>query len=216
LDAKRISAKTRYTWLSSLGCFYRWAIKAGYTTTDPTADIDRPKLRRTLPRPVTDADLLFALSMTTGQAQAWIILAAYAGLRCAEIAGLHRDDVIGDAGLLRVVGKGHKERLVPMHPQVIDLLAGWRMPRANGPIFTRPSGGAWPPARLSRLASIELHDIGIDATLHQFRHWFGTRTYQHVKDIRVVQELLGHSSPTTTAIYTAFSAEDARKAVASL
>lgn len=216
LDAKRIGARTRYGYLSTLGCFYRWARRAGYTLDDPTENIVRPKLRRTLPRPVSDGDLAMALQLAPPMMRRWLVLAAYAGMRCAEIAGLQRDDVLWDAEVLHVVGKGGRERLVPMHPLVVDELRSWPMPRMNGPVFTRPQGGPWPPARLSRVASEYLHACGIDATMHQLRHWFGTRTYAATKDVRVVQELLGHSSPTTTAIYTAFSAADARRAVLGL
>ena len=216
LDARRVGARTRYTWISALHCFYQWAVRHEGAASDPTADIVRPKLRRTLPRPISDADLAVALELAPAEIRVWLTLAAYAGLRCAEIAGLHRDDIIGDAGVLRVVGKGGRERLVPMHPLVVDALAAWPAPRGNGHLFRRPQGGPWPPALLSRRGSVFLHDIGIEATMHQLRHWFGTRTYQASKDLRVVQELLGHSSPTTTAIYTAFSSDDTRRAVLSL
>lgn len=211
-----ISARTRYTWLSCLGCFYQWAIRHGHSSNDPTAQIDRPKLRRTLPRPISDGDLARAIGASTGQERIWLLLAAYAGLRCAEIAGLHRDDVLDDLAMLHIIGKGGKERMVPTHPAVADALAAWPTPRTNTVLFHRPHGGAWPAATLSRAASVHLHDLGIDATLHQLRHWFATRTLRACRDIRVVQELMGHASPTTTAIYTAFCNEDGRAAVAAL
>lgn len=216
IDAKRVGAKTRYTWISSLGCFYRWAIRAGHLDHDPTAEIIRPKLRRTMPRPIPDDDLALALALAPAQMRCWLILAAYAGLRCAEIAGLCRDDVLHDQGVLRVVGKGQKERLVPMSKVVRATLDDWPSPRQNRPIFQRPAGGAWPPALLSRKGSEYLHSIGVDATMHQLRHWFATRTYRASKDLRVVQELLGHSTPSVTAIYTAFDQDDARAAVEAL
>jgi integrase/recombinase XerC len=213
LDAKHIGARTRYTWLSALHCFYEWARRAGHLTTDPTADIMRPKLRRTLPRPVSDADLAMAIAMAPPQERRWCILAAYAGLRCGEISHLRRDDVLWDQELLHVTGKGARDRMVPMAPIVLEALDSWPTPRQNRTLFTRPAGGAWTPALLSRHASVYLHSIGIDATLHQFRHWFGTRTLNASKNLRTVQGLLGHASPTTTAIYTEFSDEDARAAV---
>lgn len=216
LDMRRVGARTRYTWVSAIHCFYQWGVRHGGMDTDPTTDIVRPKLRKTLPRPISDDDLAFVLSVAPAEIRTWLTLAAYAGLRCAEIAGLQRDDVIGDAGLLRIVGKGGKERLVPMHPMVVDALADWPAPRSGGHLFRRPQGGPWPPALLSRRGSVFMHDVGVNATMHQLRHWFGTRTYQASKDLRVVQELLGHSSPTTTAIYTAFSDEDSRAAVNAL
>lgn len=216
LDGRRIGARTRYTWLSALACFYDHVVDEGHMAVNPVRKIRRPKLRRTLPRPIGDEDLNVALAASWGQHKVWLILAAYAGLRCAEIAGLHRDDILFDINRLRIVGKGGKERMVPMHPMVSRALAEWPRPRTNTAIFTRPSGGAWPADQLSREGSIHLHHLGVDATMHQLRHWFGTRTYAESKDIRVVQELMGHSSPTTTAIYTAFSDEDQEAAVMGL
>lgn len=216
LDAKNIGARTRYTWLSALHCFYDWARRNGHLPADPTVDILRPKLRRTLPRPVSDADLAMAIAMAPPQERRWCILAAYAGLRCAEIAGLRRDDVLYDQELLHITGKGARDRMVPMAPIVLEALDTWPKPRQNRTLFTRPGGGAWPPALLSRRASVYLHDIGLDVTLHQFRHWFGTRALNASGNLRTVQGLLGHASPTTTAIYTEFSDEDARAAVRAL
>lgn len=213
IDAKHVGARTRYTWISAISCFSRWAVQTGHLPHDPTLGITRPKLRRTLPRPIADEDLAVAISMADPQMRCWLILAAYAGLRCAEIAVLCRDDILTADELLRVVGKGGKERLVPMHPLVLEALAAWPKPRQNRPLFQRPAGGAWPPALLSRTASVYLHDIGIDATMHQLRHWFATNTLRRSGNLRTVQGLLGHSSPTTTAIYTQFCDEDARAAV---
>lgn len=215
-DGQPIGSRTRYCYLSCLGCFYGWAVRYGHLDTNPATDIDRPKLRRTLPRPIADADLAHALACSTGQHKLWLLLAAYAGLRCAEIAGLHRDDILHDLDMLRVLGKGAKERLVPMHPLIAEAFATWPMPRTNRTVFTRPSGGRWTDAGLSAAGSDHLHDLGIDATLHQLRHWFGTRTLRQCGNIRTVQELMGHASPTTTAIYTAFCNEDGRAAVLAL
>ena len=125
------------------------------------------------------------------------------------------DDVLWDQRLLHVVGKGRHERLVPMHPAVVEALALVRVPR-SGPVFRRPHGGPWNPHQVSRRVSVFMSDVGIEATAHQLRHWFGSRTYAACRDLRVVQELLGHQSPTTTAVYTAFSHAEAAAAVEAL
>jgi site-specific recombinase XerD len=216
IDAKHVGARTRYTWLSALHCFYEWAERDGHDVTDPTVRIARPKLRRTLPRPISDQDLVMALAMAPPQMRCWLVLAAYAGLRCAEIAALVRDDVLWSDELLRVTGKGGKDRLVPMHPVVVEALRAWPTPRQNRPLFQRPAGGAWPPALLSREGSVYLHSVGVDATLHQLRHWFATKALRASGNLRTVQGLLGHASPTTTAIYTAWDDRDARRAVVAL
>ena len=125
------------------------------------------------------------------------------------------DDVLWDQRLLHVVGKGRHERLVPMHDAVVDALTVHRVPR-SGFVFRRPHGGPWAPQHVSRRVSLYMADVGIEATAHQLRHWFGSRAYAACHDLRVVQELLGHQSPTTTAVYTAFSHTEAARAVEAL
>lgn len=210
-----VSARTRYCWLSCLHGFYTWAVAHGRAEVDPTATITRPKLRPLVPRPVTDDDLHTALTAAPRDMYAMLVLAAYCGLRVAEIAGLTRDGILEDTETIRVLGKGRKERVVPMPPIVQRALRSYGLPR-TGPVFTRPMGGAWPSARLSRVIALYLQDVGVDATAHQFRHWYGSRTYAVCRDIVVVQHLMGHSSPTVTAGYVAFSRTVGTDAVWSL
>lgn len=212
LDSRKIGARTRYTWISSLHGFYAFAVRTGRMEADPTQEITRPKLRRTLPRPITDGDLTVALELAQPMMRTWVSLAAFGGLRCGEIAGLKADDVLYDAGMLRVLGKGQNERLVPMHPRVSEVLS----PPRRGPVFTRSDGAAFTPKQVSRTGSLYFQSIGVEATLHQCRHWYATRLYAMCHDLRIVQELLGHSSPSTTSIYVAFSKADAIEAVRAL
>ncbi len=104
---------------------------------------------------------------------------------------------------------------MPLHPVVLEALRCLPMPR-TGAIFVRPRGGRFTGNRLSVVISAYLSEHGIDATAHQCRHWFATETYAACHDIRIVQELLGHSDPSTTAGYVAYSHVDATAAVASL
>lgn len=89
------------------------------------------------------------------------------------------------------------------------------MPK-NGALFIRPRGGRHLPYTVGIAISRYLKELGIDATAHQLRHWFATEVYAHGHDIRVTQELLGHSDPSTTAGYVAYSHIDAGAAVRSL
>lgn len=215
LDTRSISSRSRYAWLSSLHGFYVWAMRTGRTSFNPVADIARPRLRRTLPRPIPDADLAHALAESDAEMRAWLTLMAYAGLRCAEVARLRVEDVRADEQMLHIIGKGRHERWVPKHPLVMEALRAHGLGR-RGYVFIRPQGGPFPPARVSRLISVYFTSIGVDATAHQLRHWYATRLYAVCKDIRVVQESLGHQDPKTTAIYTAFRREDAIAAVLAL
>ena len=180
-----------------------------------TAALDRPKLARQYPRPVRDEDMAEAIRQAGPSMKAWLTLAAYGGLRCVEIAGLCREDIMEGDDLMLLRGKGGKERIVPLHPLVWRRLRSAGLPRV-GPVFVRPCGSPYTAAQVSRTIALWLDELGIDATAHQFRHWFGSRAYQQSGDLRVVQELLGHSSPTTTAVYTACAPGRARVTVESL
>jgi site-specific recombinase XerD len=215
VDGRKVGARTRYQWLSVLGGFYSWAIRHGLTDTDPTAAVRRPRLHGALPRPIGDSDLAYALAVAGPEMRAWLLCGALAGMRCAEIAGLKRPDVIEGQARIRILGKGRKERIVPLHPELLSALRCAGLPR-TGPVFTRPLGGPWSPPSVSRTISAFFTDIGVDATAHQLRHWFATQTYSRSGDLLVVQNLLGHSSPTTTSVYTAWSRPAAEAAVEAL
>jgi integrase/recombinase XerC len=217
LKGRKINARTRYAWLSAIHGFYVWAVSEELTETDPTTAIVRPKMRRVLPRPIDADSLNDAIRGARPQMRAMLLLAAFAGLRCMEIAGLERDDIIEAKSLIRVRhGKGDKERIIPLHPDVLEALRLLPMPK-SGRLFVRPMGGSHTPDTVSIAVRSYLRtDCGIDATGHQLRHYFATEVYAFSKDIRVTQELLGHSNPATTAAYVAFSHVDAAKAVSSL
>lgn len=206
LDSRPLSAKRRYDLLSGLSCFYRWAVLDELTEVDPTARIRRPKLRRYLPRPMPRTDLEVALSAATPQMTAWLLLGAMTGLRCKEIAGADVQDlhVDQDPPVMVVHGKGDKERIVPLHPLVVLALQAGAAQRP-GPLFRNAAGRRYSAATVSQRINAFLHGLGINATAHQLRHRFGTDVYRLSRDLRMTQELLGHASPTTTAVYAAWS-----------
>lgn len=207
LDSRQIGSNTRYAWISHLHCFYAWAVGEELTDRDPTLKIMRPRIRRHLPRPAATDQLTEALRLADPQFRCWLTLAALQGLRVQEIAGLERRDVLDDEGRLHVVhGKGRKERMLSLHSETLAALQELPMPTV-GWVFRRPRGGPFTPAQLSQSFNRKLIDHGVDATAHQLRHWFGTNLLRGTHDLRVVQEAMGHSSPQTTAIYTAFDNE---------
>jgi integrase len=215
-DGAPIGSRTRFTWTANFAAFYRFLAVQGLVEEDPTEKMVRPKLRRSLPRPAPTNDLRRILEIAPPKERCWVLLAAFQGLRCQEIAGLRREDVLDADALLRVVhGKGDKERLVPLHEEVAAALKGLPMPR-TGWLFTRMKGGKYSPNALSMYFNQFLHDNHVQATAHQLRHWFGTELYKSTNDLRLTQEMLGHSDPGTTAVYTAFSRRGAAEAVSSL
>lgn len=215
IDRRDLTAKSQYGWISHLHMFYAWAIREELTTTDPTVKLDRPRLPRYCPRPISDADLHLAITSADGTVRAWLTLAAYAGMRCAEIGQLEASDVMIDDGLIRVFGKGRRERIIPLHPSIVAELRKIDMPK-SGPIWRNTQDNPYRPCRVSQILCAHLKACGIDATAHQLRHWFGSRLYRGTCDLRLTQEVMGHSSPTTTAVYAAFSQRKAREAVAAL
>ncbi len=114
-----LAPQTRHVYTRQLAAFYHWAIRARIIVDDPTEEVVRPRLPRPLPRPMDPTDLCHALEVADDRKGAMLALAAYAGLRCQEIAGLRIEDVdFKRKRILVVHGKGGKERVVPLHPEV--------------------------------------------------------------------------------------------------
>lgn len=197
-----LSPATHRTELSHVRAFYDWVVAERYRDDSPAIHLPIPRAPRRLPRPIPDAKLAVALGTADAQMRAVLALAAFAGLRAMEIAGLDWSEVDLDNALLHVVsGKGGKSRRVPLAPALCALLAPQQ--QRTGPVVTRLDGGRGncTPNMITKRANQHLHANGAQETLHQLRHRFATATYAACRDIRAVQEMLGHSSPTTTAVY---------------
>jgi len=219
LDANKTSPKYRYTQLSHFHNFFAWTLRQGLVDVDPTVEVERPRRFKGVPRPITDADLAAALERADPETGAMLALAAYQGMRCAEIAGLHFEDILGhlDPPVLIVRdGKGSKQRILPLHPEAWAAVTRYRTERRTGPVFTQWRDRPAQAVYVSQHGNKYLHDSGTDATMHQMRHWFASTLYQSTRDIRMVQEMLGHASPDTTAVYAAFSPGAATDAVRAL
>jgi integrase/recombinase XerC len=202
--------------------FYRWLVREGYRPDNPALALPLPKATRRLPRPISDEDLAYAIATADERVRPWLILAGWCGLRAKEIALLRWECVLDTSAppVLLVASdatKGHTERAVPLHEFAAGELAMLRG-RRTGYVFPRRDGRPGPnkPWLISQLANNHLHECGSPATIHMLRHWFGTRTYRLKRDLRVVQELLGHARPETTAGYAAYDRPEATEAVNAL
>jgi len=209
-------------YVSHARCFYSWAVTQGLCPANPAAAVPVPRKPRRLPRPVAEADLMAAIEGAPARIRTWLVLAAWAGLRACEIAGLRAESVVLRASppVVHVTWdatKGNGERFVPLCPWAAAELAAAGLP-ASGWAFRRLDGQAGPnrPWRVSQLANDYLHECGIGATLHQLRHRFATQALDACGNVRTVQELLGHQSITSTTIYTLVSQSSAAAAVAAL
>jgi integrase/recombinase XerC len=212
-----ISDSSRATYVSQVRAFYAWAIVNGHLTTNPSLRLVTPKLARRQPRTISEDDLAMALMTAPPRIAPWLELAAYAGFRAGEVAALTREDIHDELAtpVLLAQGKGRKERVVPMAPRVWAALERHGLPK-EGFVFPRLDGefGRLPAYRISQLASAHLHSLGIPCTLHSLRHYFATVVYrQSGYNLRLTQDLLGHASPATTAIYTHWTNEEATAAV---
>ena len=216
---RQVSVGTLATEVSHVVEYCGWAVREGIIAVDPSTRLIMPKLPQRLPRPAVEADLLSAIGGADRDVRLMLVLAAFEGLRACELAALDRADVFDrdDPPSVRLRGKGDKERLVPLGVMVLDELRRYGLP-VYGPVFPRGDGqpGHNRPQRISAIVGEYLREAGLPFTLHMCRHRFATAFYRQTLDIRALQELLGHTSPTTTALYAAYSVERSASAVDAL
>jgi integrase/recombinase XerC len=222
--AENIGSRSLMRALAGMRAFARFLERSGKGRLGALAAVRGPKIGKTLPRPlpVDAAKSMADPTLAAGDGrEVWIhardaaVLALLygSGLRISEALGLKRADF--DAGdVLRVTGKGRKQRMVPVIALVRKLIADYialcpfDLPPA-GPLFVGAKGGPLSP-RLVQLAMAHLRGaLGLDATAtpHALRHSFATHLLSGGGDLRAIQELLGHASLSTTQIYTAVDAE---------
>lgn len=211
-DALTVNAASRNVYYAHLAGYYRWACRGERRTDDPTQGLVRPRYQRRLPRPITDERLRVALERAEQPILAWLALACYMGLRAHEIATLRGEDIIGDRLLVRD-GKGGRQRILPLHAQVVELLNGTPF---EGPLWANSYGAPLTANAVSHRTNRFLRSLEIPETLHQLRHWFGTTVYRESRDLRLTQELMGHASPLTTAGYAAWDSANASSVVGRL
>ena len=204
--------------LSGARGFYRYLLREKLIAVDPTLQVDMPQLGRPLPKSLSEADveaLLAApdLSEAIGQRDRAMLEVLYAcGLRVTELVSLTLEQVNLRQGVLRVMGKGSKERLVPMGEEAIVWVERYLRDGRAELLSGRPSDVLFPSLRGEQMTRQTFwHRIkhqamvaGIEKSLspHTLRHAFATHLLNHGADLRVVQMLLGHSDLSTTQIYT--------------
>ncbi len=218
LSRSGASVRTSARRLSALRQFFLHALREGWTRQDPTLDVASPKLGRPLPKSLTEAEveaLLAAPDLETAEGfrdRAMLELLYATGLRVSELVGLRPEQVSLAQGVVRVVGKGGKERLVPMGDEAQRWLERFLRGARRELLGERPCDALFPTRRgagMTRQAfwyRIRKHarSAGIRKHLspHTLRHAFATHLVNHGADLRVVQLLLGHSDLSTTQIYT--------------
>src|SRR5262245_25104931 len=200
----------------ALRSFYRCARDMGHVDVDPTERAPRVRIPETAPRPTPDDVFDRALARATDRDRLVLMLAAYAGLRRAEIAGLRWDAIAG--GRVRVRGKGGRVRVVPLHPVLAGELTAEHARRdagGSGSGYRYGAGldGPWVfpgqrrgPMTAGAVGVAASGALGAGWTAHTLRHRFATRAYAGTRDLLALQQLLGHASPDTTTRYARASA----------
>lgn len=199
---------TRKSIQSSLRSFYHWALRRRLIDHDPTFELDKISGYAALPRPVPEDLLAQGLRGADVLTRRVLLLGGWGGLRLSEICATHSDNILPQG--LYVWGKGAKERIVPLHPsisQALEGVEGWVFPSNQ-----RRGFHMGPDAIASRVEKA----LPRPYSCHSLRHRFATRTYLHTKDIKAVQQLLGHSDLRTTQRYVLVGLDAMRDTVFAL
>lgn len=227
VSEKKARASSTGRAISSLKRLYQYLLRQGKITVDPTLQIATPKLPRSLPKSLTEQDvelLLNAPDVNTalGLRDRTMLEVLYAsGLRVSELVGLTTAQVSLNMGVVRVMGKGSKERLVPLGEEALEWIRRYLAESRSVLLNNRVSNAMFVTARGEGMSRqmfwylVKRHAIqgGLNKSLspHTLRHAFATHLLNHGADLRVVQLLLGHADISTTQIYTHVARERLKK-----
>jgi integrase/recombinase XerD len=217
---------------AALKGFYRFAFGEGLIGTDGAAHLDLPRMPRLLPDTLTAAEterLLLAPPPEALLDRALLELLYAAGLRVSEALRLDLEDLSLDGAFVRVIGKGDRERLVPVGEVAIDAIRTWLdgprraivaehhvQPIRGGPLFVGRTGRRLARQQAWSIVKRAAASAGLDGRVspHTLRHSFATHLLEGGADLRIVQELLGHASISTTQLYTHVTGERIREVYA--
>ncbi|AYA38812.1 site-specific tyrosine recombinase XerD [Hymenobacter oligotrophus] len=214
-----LTATSQARTLSGLRAFYKFLLIEDLATQDPTDTVDSPKLGRKLPDTLAYEEvvqLLDAIDLSTNEGtrnRAMLEVLYSSGLRVSELIGLRLSNIYVDQGFVRVLGKGSKERLVPIGRDALKHLGFYlegvrcHLDIQHGSediVFLNRRGGGMSRVMVFNIIKDTAAKAGIRKTIspHTFRHSFATHLIEGGADLRAVQEMLGHESITTTEIYT--------------
>ena len=215
IGRENLSPNSRSAYFGQIAAFFKW-----YGQRDGRnvmVNLRRPKVPRSEPRPLTDAQLQRLLCVRMHRrTRVMILLAALAGLRVHEVAKVRGEDVDLAEKTLHVTGKGGHRASVPMHPLLVD--AAQTMPRIG---WWFPAGAVRPGEHarsksVSQIIGLAMKRAEVPGTPHALRHWYGTALVSSGSDLRTTQTLLRHASLQTTQMYTAVSDDRRSAAVARL
>lgn len=198
--------------IAALRGWFGWLAINGQITSDPTLTLEHPKLAERLPKVLTTDDIERILDLKMTDLERAIFELLYAcGLRVSELCNLKTNNLDSKAGFVRCVGKGSKERLIPVGKQALKFIAKYLKTRdfickkfllKTKNLFINLNGRNVTRQDVYTFIKKIAEKIGKKASPHTIRHSFATHLLENGADLRVVQELLGHSDVSTTQLYT--------------
>ncbi|MFA4084368.1 tyrosine-type recombinase/integrase [Mycobacteroides salmoniphilum] len=207
--------ETRRGYRASATGFFGWAHEAGHLPINPSTKLPSVKAGPPTPKPAPDRIWKESLVAADKRTTVMLYLACEAGLRRGEVAQVHTDDLReGFSGYqLLVHGKGAKDRLIPISDEIAAMILagpGGHTPGhgAHGFLFPGADGGHLSARWVGKLCAAAMPGVW---TMHKLRHRFATRAYQRTRNLRALQQLLGHASVATTQIYTAVDDDEMRE-----
>jgi integrase/recombinase XerD len=215
---RRLSSESVYLEIAALRAFYRFAENEKLLPANIAEHLSLPRRWKRLPKALTNPEIERLLAPETPETpqnlcdQAVLELAYASGLRLAELRGVRLEQLHLDAGFINVIGKGNKERVVPLGRKAVEALQRYleagrpKLVTARSPasVFLTKRGTPFAPVTLWLRIKQRVRRAGIprNVTPHMLRHSFATHLLENGADLRVIQELLGHASISTTEIYT--------------
>jgi len=217
-STRRLSGESVYLEIAALRAFYRFAENEKHLPANVAEHLSLPRRWKRLPKSLSSAEI-DQLLQPESPATPWslcddaVLELAYAsGLRRSELCGLRLEQLHLEAGFLNVIGKGNKERVVPVGSQAITALNRYLLegrpklvrPRSPANVFLTRRGSAFAPITLWLHIKRRVRRAGVsrNITPHMLRHSFATHLLEHGAHLRVIQELLGHATISTTELYT--------------
>ena len=215
---RRLSGESLYLEIAALRAFYRFAENEKFLPVNVAENLSLPRRWKRLPKALTDDEIEKILARESPETpqnlcdQAVFELAYASGLRLGELRGVRLEQLHLDAGFINVIGKGNKERVVPLGRKAIQALERYLQAarpklvtaRSPGAVFLTKRGTPFAPVTLWLRIKQRVRRAGLsrNVTPHMLRHSFATHLLENGADLRVIQELLGHASISTTEIYT--------------
>jgi integrase/recombinase XerD len=217
-STKRLSGESVYLEIAALRAFYRFAESEKHLPRNVAENLALPRRWKRLPKALSHAEIERLLEPEQPETpstlcdQAVLELAYASGLRLAELRGLRLEQLHLEAGFLNVIGKGNKERVTPVGQKAVAALGRYLevgrpklvRPRSPANVFLTQRGSPFAAVTLWKRIKERVRRAGVErnVTPHMLRHSFATHLLEHGADLRIIQELLGHATISTTQVYT--------------